>query len=114
MSDELTPHLNLWLERDGNVVLSGWRVALLQAIDATGSITEAAAQMGVPYRVAWAKIHEMEQGFGAALVETRVGGADGGGATLTPLAHDLIERYNRFSAGLEGLVQERFAEAFRS
>ncbi|HEU5014430.1 MAG TPA: LysR family transcriptional regulator [Roseiflexaceae bacterium] len=112
MNQSLVPHVNLWIERDGCVAVSGWRVALLQAIAATGSITEAAQQMDVPYRVAWAKIHEMEQALGMTLVASHVGGADGGGSQLTPAAEDLIRRYQHFSAGMEEIIQQRFAAAF--
>jgi adenylate cyclase len=38
------------LEKDGQVVLSEWRVALLEAVDETGSISAAAAQQGVLVR----------------------------------------------------------------
>ena len=42
MTISLTPRVNLWLERDGNVVLSLWRVRLLEALAETGSISGAA------------------------------------------------------------------------
>jgi molybdate transport system regulatory protein len=112
MSRHLVPHLNVWIEFEEQVVLSGWRIALLQAIAATGSITGAAEYMDVPYRVAWSKVKEMEQGLGVPLIETRTGGADGGGATLTPVATDYITRYAQMCVGLEALVQQRFAEFF--
>lgn len=108
----LRPHINLWLERDGRVALSGWRVALLEAIGETGSITEAAAQMDVPYRVAWAKIKEMEQSLGTQLVESRVGGTAGGSTHLTPAATEVMRRYHHFSTGVEELVQQRFRTFF--
>jgi len=56
--------LNLWLEQDGKVVLSYWRVRLLKAIENSGSITAAAEEMGVAYRRAWEKLQEMEEGLG--------------------------------------------------
>jgi molybdate transport system regulatory protein len=113
MSRRLAPRINLWVECEGHVALSGWRVALLEAIRDTGSITEAATAMDVPYRVAWSKIKEMEQALGAQLVETWVGGPDGGGARLTPAAEVYIQRYRDFSAGLEEWGQRRFDETFR-
>ena len=42
-SSPLTVHANLWLETNDKVVLSRWRVQLLEAIDETGSIRAAAA-----------------------------------------------------------------------
>jgi molybdate transport system regulatory protein len=82
----MKPRLNLWLENDGEVVFSIWRMRLLQAVADTGSISGAAAALDVHYRTAWQKINEMETRLGQKLVQTQVGGQRGGGATLTPLA----------------------------
>jgi molybdate transport system regulatory protein len=106
------PRFNLWLERDGEVVLSSWRVRLLQAIAQTGSITSAAESMGVPYRRAWERLKEMEDRLGLALVDTEVGGPGGGGARLTEDARDLVARFLEFSGGFEAEVEARFHRAF--
>jgi molybdate transport system regulatory protein len=89
----LTPRTNVWLETDGEVALSRWRVELLQAIDRSGSISAAAEIMNIQYRLAWQRVHEMEERLGLSLVHTTTGGAGGGGATLTPTARDLIDRF---------------------
>ena len=54
----LAPRSKVWLERDGQVVLSDWRVELLETVEATGSLARAADQLGVPYRTAWYKLKE--------------------------------------------------------
>ena len=54
---------------------------LLAAIDEHGSITEGARVMGVPYRVAWQKVHEMEERLGERLLATQTGGRKGAGPT---------------------------------
>ena len=104
----MTPQLNLWLENDGEVVFSIWRMALLQAVAATGSISGAAAALDTHYRTAWGKINEMETRLGEKLVETQVGGQRGGGAQLTPLAQQLIAAFAQFSQEVEQQMQERF------
>lgn len=108
----LEPRANFWIEKDGEVVLSTWRVALLEAIAETGSITAGAQRMNVPYRVAWQKVHEMEERLGIRVLETQTGGVGGGGARLTSEAQHYVERFRRFTAGLEELVRQRFQEAF--
>ncbi len=108
----LTPKANFWAEVNGEVVLSDWRVRLLQAIDEAGSISGAAQHLDIPYRLAWDRIHEMERRLGQPLVDAQVGGAGGGGATLTPLARDLIRRWSDYRQGLEALVAQRFDAAF--
>jgi hypothetical protein len=56
--EALCPRSKVWLERGGQVVLSDWRVELLEAIDATGSLARAAERLDVPYRTAWYKLKE--------------------------------------------------------
>ena len=108
----MQPKFNLWIEKDGVVVLSAWRVELLEAIEATGSITAAAEQLKVPYRRAWEKVQEIEQGLGAKVVDTAVGGAGGGGARLTPAGRRAIEQFHKFSSGFDEDVAQRYREAF--
>ncbi len=103
---------NLWIEREGVVVLSAWRVGLLEAIDAAGSISAAAEQMHIPYRRAWEKVQEIETGLGFRVVDTAVGGAGGGGAHLTPAGREAIAKFRRFAEGFEAEVQARYTAAF--
>ncbi|MEA2011164.1 MAG: LysR family transcriptional regulator, partial [Actinomycetota bacterium] len=98
--DEITSPLdlefNVWLESDGEVAASRWRMGLLSAVDEHGSITAGAEAMGVPYRVAWQKIHEMEERLGEQLLDTQTGGTEGGGARLTDAGRDRVERMRIF------------------
>ena len=110
----MKPKVNLWIEVEDQVVLSRWRVRLLTAVADTGSISAAAERMGVPYRRAWEKIREMEQRLGVALLDTQTGGPGGGGARLTPAAHDFVARFRQFSEGIDRYVQQHFQEAFRN
>jgi molybdate transport system regulatory protein len=108
----MQPKSNLWIEQDGEVVLSKWRVNLLRAIDEAGSISAAAEKLQVSYHRAWEKIHEMETRLGVKLVETQTGGQHGGGAHLTPIARDYVARFDRFSQGIDEIVARHFAESF--
>jgi len=112
MSALLTPHSNLWLERDGQVVLSKWRVRLLEAIAETGSISAAAERMNVSYRRAWDKLDEMEKGLGVQLVERQVGGVHGGGAKLTEAGRDYVTRFKQFAQGIDEIITHHFEQAF--
>jgi molybdate transport system regulatory protein len=114
VTDTLIPRTNLWLERDGHVVLSRWRADLLAAIEETGSISAAAERMHVEYRCAWDKIDEMERGLDTRLVERWTGGPAGGGARLTPEGRNYVARFKHLAEGIDELVAERFSEAFGS
>ena len=108
----MKPKFNLWIEINGNVALSLWRVRLLAAVAETGSITQAAAQLDVPYRVAWQKIHEMEELLGEKLTATQTGGSGGGGTQLTPLAQEYVDKFIAFNQAIQPLLKNHFEEIF--
>lgn len=108
----MKPRFNLWIEKDGEVVISRWRARLLEAIDQVGSISAAAEVLEVPYRRAWERIQEMEQGLGTKLIETEVGGSSGGGARLTEQGRALLNQFTRFANGFDKDVETRFRESF--
>lgn len=76
--------------------------ALLEAVARLGSLNRAAADLGVSYRHAWGLVRRAEERLGVRLLDRRVGGAEGGGADLTPAAQDLLTRYRQFRAEVEG------------
>lgn len=53
------------------------RLAILRGVASTGSISEAARQVGVSYKSAWQAIETLSNLAGTALVEKVVGGAGG-------------------------------------
>jgi molybdate transport system regulatory protein len=108
----MEPKFNLWIEHDGQVVLSAWRVRLLEAIDAAGSISAAAEQLNVPYRRAWEKIQEIEQGLGLKVVDTAVGGQGGGGAHLTAAGRQAVAQFHAFAEGFDKEIAARYQAAF--
>ncbi|MGQ9500518.1 MAG: winged helix-turn-helix domain-containing protein [Anaerolineae bacterium] len=103
---------NVWIECNGQVALSRWRVTLLLAVRETGSISSAAQRLNIPYHRAWDKIRECERCLGVPLLTTQTGGVGGGGARLTPAAVDYIQRFQQFEQGLDELIQQRFQAAF--
>ena len=105
---------NLWIEHNGQVVLSDWRVRLLETVELLGSISAAAEQLNVPYRRAWEKIQEMETGLDLKLLDTAVGGAGGGGAHLTPAGREAVAQFRAFADGFDKAVAAKFAAVFEA
>lgn len=91
------PYLRVKLHIDGDAIGSG-KIELLRAIDRHGGISPAARAMGITFRRAWHLIDTMKSALGDPVVETEVGGAQGGGANLTPLGRELIEHYDDLMA----------------
>ena len=104
----------IWIERrgQGDVVLSEWRVELLEAIDTNGSLSRAAEVLNVPYRTAWERVKATEAEIGFRLLDSESGGLEGGGSRLTPQARDLCRRFRRVSSGIQEVVNRRFAAEF--
>lgn len=69
------------------------RVELLERIDATGSISRAARDMGMSYKAAWDAVEGINNLSDQPLVERSTGGRHGGGTRLTPQGRRLIEVY---------------------
>lgn len=85
-----------WITHNGNDVAGEGRIALLRAIDTTGSISQAAKAVGISYKFAWDSIDAMNGAAGSPLVQRSAGGKGGGGTRLTDAGHALIAGYQRY------------------
>jgi molybdate transport system regulatory protein len=74
------------------------KVALLEAIRETRSITAAAKTLGMSYRRAWLLVDELNRSLAGVAVESAIGGERGGGSQLTTLGLELIDVYRRIEA----------------
>lgn len=101
-----------WIENNGEVVLGGGKTALLLAVDRLGSIQRAADEFGMSYRHAWGAMKKIEQRAGFKIMDTRVGGRDGG-AQLTPRGKEFIEKADSFLKDLQRVVEKRFKQKFQ-
>ena len=110
---ELEPRIKLWVEKDGHLVLSDYRVRILQLVRETGSLAQAAERLGLSYRRVWGKVREIEQNLGLSLVESEVGGAGGGGSSLTTDGERLVALYERFRRRMEGELGREFRQLFK-
>ena len=88
-----TVAFRLRVYRGEGIAVGPGKIALLEAIAETGSISAAARQLGMSYRRAWLLVDEVNRMLSAPAVHTATGGAHGGGAALTPLGEGLIKHY---------------------
>lgn len=79
-----------WVETDGEKVIGPGRVELLERIQATGSIRQAAMQMKMSYKQAWDLIHHMNTKLAKPVVLSQRGGKGGGHAELTREGEEII------------------------
>ena len=80
------------------------KIALLEQIDLTGSISAAGRALGMSYRRAWLLVDELNRLFAAPVVTTQMGGSHGGGAALTTLGNEIVTRFRALERAAEPLV----------
>ena len=90
------------------------KVALLEAIRDTGSITAAARRLGMSYRRAWLLVDAMNQAFTSPVVETAKGGPLGGKSVVTPLGAELVLRYRALERETAVAVRRRLRSVLRA
>ncbi len=106
---ELTVQAKVWVEREGEVVISDFLAHLLELVAEHGSLAAAAAALGLPNRTAWKKLREMEGAAGVALVSSASGGSGGGGTELTQAGAGLVAAFRRVADPSMADVRDRFA-----
>jgi len=80
----------------GDVIAIGpGKIALLEAISETGSITAAAKSLDMSYRRAWMLLDELNRALRKPAVDSAKGGQHGGGSELTEVGRQLIDTYRR-------------------
>src|ERR1700735_5937705 len=69
------------------------KVAVLEEIARSGSISAAGRALGMSYRRTWEFVEELNRSLGTPVVATAAGGSGGGGTVLTRAGKAVIERY---------------------
>ena len=89
-------------------ILGPGKIALMEGISRHGSISAAGKDLGMSYRRAWELADEINHIFAAPLIEKQTGGSGGGGARLTGLGEEVVNRFRAIelacaSASLEDM-----------
>jgi molybdate transport system regulatory protein len=69
------------------------KIALLEAIRDTGSISAAARKLRMSYRRAWMLVSDLNRRISKPVVVAAPGGRDGGGTRLSPTGLKLVKLY---------------------
>jgi len=86
------------------------KISLLEAIARTGSLSQAARDIGMSYRRAWLLIDSMNADFDTRVISATVGGSGGGGTQLTSFGRVLVQAYRNLEARIAPLAQEHMSE----
>src|ERR1700684_3926320 len=85
--------------------LGAGKVALLESIDKTGSISAAGRAHQMSYRRAWLLVDELNQLFREPVVSAHHGGAKGGGASLTEQGRRIVALYRDAEGKIRAAAQ---------
>lgn len=113
INDPMTYTLSVRLFRGAGEKCFGPGIAeLLKRVDRTRSLRSAAAEMNLAYSKAWRIVKETEAALGFKLLSSQTGGVNGGGASLTQEARDMLARFERFMTELRGAADAAFRGIF--
>ena len=94
---------------DGQLAIGPGRIELLEGVQRTGSLAQAARGMKMSYRRAWLLMQSLNDSLASPASIAAKGGRRGGGATVTPLGRALIRSYRAFEARMTRESNRRFA-----
>ena|ERR1700754_2626814 len=112
MESSITINGRIWLEKDQEKVLGPGRVELLERIQQSGSIRQAALQMKMSYKQAWDLIHHMNEKFSSELVTSHRGGKGGGHAVVTEKGQKIIQEYRQLQERFKAFMESQETGAF--
>ena len=90
----LSPDILLTLNINQQLFTDPRRIDLLKAIEQSGSLSQAAKQIGISYKTAWDAINEINQLAPKPFLITATGGKNGGGTKLSAYAVRFIQLYD--------------------
>jgi molybdate transport system regulatory protein len=109
-SDRLS--IRIYLPSGGKV--GPGKVAVLEQIARTGSISAAGRTLKLSYRRTWDLIDDLNRGLGAAVIETAVGGTAGGGAVLTEVGKAVVNTYRAIEVDAAQVARKHLSALTRA
>lgn len=105
LKDNITPS---WVEGELRLVgsLDSRMMALLRAIAHSGSINQAAKQVGLSYKGAWQMIERANNLAPKVLISTATGGSKGGGTCLTTAGQSLLQLFTQLEQQHQQFLQQ--------
>ena len=90
--------LRLRIDVDHEAAIGPGKIALLESIMETGSISAAARQLGMSYRRAWLLVEDINARLKTPAVTRAKGGMRGGSSEITDAGQQLIILYRKLEA----------------
>lgn len=98
------------LDENGDKFMGMGVLWLLQAIDKTKSLREAASELNISYSKAYKMINNLETSLGKTVIDRKKGGAERQGVTLTPFGVAFYQLYFEFQSKAKQRLMEPYEE----
>ena len=94
-----------YLRRGRAYIFGPGKADLLERIQKTGSISEAAREMKMSYMRAWQLVKGMNKGWREPLVITARGGSKRGGTAITATGAEVLQLYRKLEASADAATR---------
>ena len=108
-TDPTGHRLSIRIDLAGGARIGPGKIALLEEIARSGSISAAGRAMKMSYRRAWELVEDLNRNLGEPVVETVAGGLRGGGTRLTPGGERLVQQYRAIEQAATTTAQDYLA-----
>lgn len=108
-----TPSIRFRIDFTEHLNLGPGKIALLEAIEAYGSLNTAAAASGLSYRRAWLLLDSLNKTFNQPVTHSSVGGKRGGGSSVTEFGRLVIKQYRRLENEIGDIGERHLKEILR-
>jgi len=103
----------LWIVYGEGIKFGHGRAEILRLVDAKGSISAAAAELGMSYRNLWGYFRELEQASGAKLLVRHRGSGPDAGTHLSPAGKAFLDQYCKFHRAVDAAVAREFTRIYK-
>jgi molybdate transport system regulatory protein len=104
-----SPVVRFRVDLGATLAIGPGKIALLEKIGETGSLSEAARVLDMSYRRAWQLLASLNEGAREPVTDARKGGDHGGGSQLTAFGRQLIRLYRTFDTETQRRARTVFA-----
>jgi molybdate transport system regulatory protein len=102
--------LSIRVDLAGGIWIGPGKIALLEAIRTTGSISAAARSLGMSYRRAWLLVEEINNSLRKPAVTAAPGGRRGGGAAVTAVGENVVGLYHAIESHARSAAGREFRQ----
>jgi len=103
----------IWQEKKGKKVFGDGPLDILQRVERTGSLRQAAEEINMSYSQAWNLVKDLEGRLGFNLLKRKVGGEKGGGSEITEEAKELMMKFEIFRQRADQSLHSLYKRIFK-